>query len=542
MTLYACKSCGYVVGGDENKHHRETSDITKSLSRTNNPPSAIELGLLREEYKDLARVSASLEAQIVRLRTSVAALEKEQGQINALLLKHRSVLNPCRRLPGEILADIFDLCVREDLNMMERMRKLSQHHDSSSTLDIDKCPWVLGQVCRGWRDLVLSLPRLWSSIDINWPQGSEKLNMSLVERRLTLALQRSRDKELHVSWHESSCPAKIVPLLCLSSFRWVNATIRASAEGFGLLAPYSGLFSSLSTLHLHFKDDRLLDEDGNDSVFRDTPTLRHLTLSGHVSPISRLRTNLPWSQLLKFTLRSANPLTERVCVGLHKVLPLLRGLRTLEIQTSFEFVREGIHTIALTHLRTLTLASPVAPRSVANLLDSVTLPSLRVLAIAGPDMLHINLQSLLTRSSAQLDELSIAMVNDQTLTKILEIPQVQTVQALSIGGPPGDVGYFGVSDNVLNALKLNIPEITNAAVLPCLQHITLLGRRRWTDKALVEMLASRRNVSQRNAAFNPIVSVALNHAKFGLEGVDIQMKNLLDGGLTARDSRGRFVL
>ncbi|KAF9023031.1 hypothetical protein BDZ89DRAFT_919358, partial [Hymenopellis radicata] len=79
------------------------------------------------------------------LRTIIQHLEQEQSRMQDVLSKCRGVLSPLRCLPQEILTKIFNLsCV-----------------DHTDILDTSGGPWLLGQVCRRWRNIVVSTPLLW---------------------------------------------------------------------------------------------------------------------------------------------------------------------------------------------------------------------------------------------------------------------------------------------------------------------------------------------------------------------------------------------
>ncbi|KAJ8083620.1 hypothetical protein PM082_009495 [Marasmius tenuissimus] len=85
-----------------------------------------------------------------------------------------------RRLPLEILHNIFSLCSR-------------------STFNLDECPWVLTHVCRLWRAVAISEPKLWASIDIDfleiYDSDIDPTNYSSI---LETVLERTKTTPLHV--------------------------------------------------------------------------------------------------------------------------------------------------------------------------------------------------------------------------------------------------------------------------------------------------------------------------------------------------------
>ncbi|KAF8214956.1 hypothetical protein K438DRAFT_1435500, partial [Mycena galopus ATCC 62051] len=59
---------------------------------------------------------------------------------------HRALLSPIRRVPKDILLEIFFSC-------------LSSKHNAP--IDPHEAPFVLGHFCRHWRSIACSTPMLW---------------------------------------------------------------------------------------------------------------------------------------------------------------------------------------------------------------------------------------------------------------------------------------------------------------------------------------------------------------------------------------------
>ncbi|KAL0067962.1 hypothetical protein AAF712_004865 [Marasmius tenuissimus] len=553
-TLYTCNRCGHVVGTHSDDALVEPSGFVDSLSLSNNPPTLIEQSALQREYDDLRRISAALDNEIARLRASLEAFEKKKNDTDARLSAYRSALSPYRRLPIEILRIIFELCVEEDANINARLEYTSQFPDSSSTLDIDKCPWALSQVCRGWRNLVVSLPALWTAIDMNWTEGEGKLPDALVERRLSLMLQRSRDQPLLVSWFEHSCTEKAVSLLCSSTFRWSQATIRADIEGLSWLAPYSGLFPALSTLRVNFESDGWFTEDETStilSVFRDCPALVNLTLSGDCDIVSHLASLFPWSQITHFTSLgdatddddsdSSDLMDSDIWENFETVLPLMVNVEECHLR-SFGYTHdtELSSPQTLERLHTLKLTCPQSLESIYRLLDSVTLPSLRALHIVADstDSLCTSIHRLLCRSQCTVEDFKIVAADYNIIVEILKIPELQRICQLGIGG-------FSesrlTSQRIMKVLEVE-DDGSEGTIMPHLQllRLTDVSVDEDTNAAIVKMLSSRQKQPSSSD------TVRLEEVRFGEEGrfrlanesVLDAVRNLVTGGLVIRDPVG----
>ncbi|KAJ6594888.1 hypothetical protein B0H19DRAFT_883348, partial [Mycena capillaripes] len=68
---------------------------------------------------------------------------------------HEALISPVRRLPHDIIQEIFLAC-------LPTRRK--------AVMSSSKAPLLLGHVCSGWQTIALSKPMLWSSLHIhlNW--------------------------------------------------------------------------------------------------------------------------------------------------------------------------------------------------------------------------------------------------------------------------------------------------------------------------------------------------------------------------------------
>ncbi|KAJ6526625.1 hypothetical protein DFH09DRAFT_1046092 [Mycena vulgaris] len=84
-----------------------------------------------------------------------------------------SILSPIRRLPLEIVGEIFLYFVpsfqcHSDFRIQEAQTWIQEAHSRV------KFPWKLGHICRLWRTIALSLGQLWSVLDVA-PQSSRSI-------------------------------------------------------------------------------------------------------------------------------------------------------------------------------------------------------------------------------------------------------------------------------------------------------------------------------------------------------------------------------
>jgi len=123
------------------------------LFLSNLPPSEIEVDLILS-------IVSSAESDLSQIRRQLKADLKNQALGNQLrtyenyITRHQSILSPLRRLPLELLYQIFDFFVPPQVPLNR-----PYNHDRWSDL-----PWGISQVCRRWRTITLSMPLLWSKI------------------------------------------------------------------------------------------------------------------------------------------------------------------------------------------------------------------------------------------------------------------------------------------------------------------------------------------------------------------------------------------
>lgn len=100
--------------------------------------------------------------ELLRLDDEIAkynGLLAKREELSQIISSHRALLSPARRLPPELVKEIFLFCLPEQ-------RKAAM---SSS-----EAPVLLGRICSAWRHISLTTPQLWSSIHIVVPNHRDK--------------------------------------------------------------------------------------------------------------------------------------------------------------------------------------------------------------------------------------------------------------------------------------------------------------------------------------------------------------------------------
>ncbi|KAK1216666.1 hypothetical protein PQX77_020702 [Marasmius sp. AFHP31] len=167
-------------------------------------------------------------ARILMLRTKQAGFERNRKNFTSLL-------SPVHRLPSETLLEVFGYCCEQNLLSEEKIPEAS----------------AISMVCGRWRNIAVSSPRLWSSIEVPFaysvtPGGFEDALDGLADpiedllqlrRRLVLSyLERSKTSPLKItlnfSWHPTYRfrSQHLLSLLDASSERWEELKILGDGE------------------------------------------------------------------------------------------------------------------------------------------------------------------------------------------------------------------------------------------------------------------------------------------------------------------------
>ncbi|PBK63704.1 hypothetical protein ARMSODRAFT_843448, partial [Armillaria solidipes] len=114
-------------------------------------PSASDVHQIKESLSAIEKEVQRYDDELFRLYTLVAQRESEQRELKLNAEKCRSILAPVRRLPNEMLSEIFAQCCKqgdEDVNCISETRTLSA--------------MSISLVCSRWRSLAVSTKSLWA--------------------------------------------------------------------------------------------------------------------------------------------------------------------------------------------------------------------------------------------------------------------------------------------------------------------------------------------------------------------------------------------
>ncbi|KAJ7122442.1 hypothetical protein C8R44DRAFT_736132 [Mycena epipterygia] len=252
----------------------------EELVASNIPPSDTEIAEIYAIIDSNAKVIVQLDADIESLVV----------QRNARVTSNRSlalVLSVTRTIPFDMLAQIF-----------------------STTVELTGDPWVLGQICRRWREIALEFPDLWATIDIDCAAANPRLRPTgyplkklhtLLDRsvghpldiRFFTVIDSLHNDPAPVSYHSDRLFAALVA--CSPRSSWRSISLRCDPTILSLLAPIKGNVPMLQSLTFHISYFTSAF-DG----FEIAPSLRSLDLAMSLAIPPEHALVLPWTQITHF--------------------------------------------------------------------------------------------------------------------------------------------------------------------------------------------------------------------------------------------------
>ncbi|KAJ7633148.1 hypothetical protein FB45DRAFT_522992 [Roridomyces roridus] len=322
--------------------------------------------------------SSALAATRARIAQLGAEMEKLQRLMDSLLAErekcHQTLADykyPILTLPAEITSEIF---LQFLPSYPERSRVIGPHS-----------PSFLLQICRQWRDVALTTPALWSTVELILRVDSSRYHAQQLDL-LKMWLQRSGNCSLSVLLESiigvdddrTIVEECIDALLCHAS-RWQDMEIILSPEGLRKIAGSMPLLHSL-TIGMESREERPKTPV---ALFTDAPALKRVLLYGSFDPFL---VALPWFQIT--TLR-AEALYAKEAIEILRHATMLEDC-SLDILSNDSPEPSTASSIPPLPLRSLRLQSVGAfTDEMHQLFKALRLPVLQTLSVRedflGPD-------------------------------------------------------------------------------------------------------------------------------------------------------------
>lgn len=345
---------------------------------------------------------------------------------------HRVLLLPVRRLPAEILQEIFIHCLPTEHNAVR---------------SVTEPPLLLGRICRAWRTIALWTPQLWSSVHIVIPNHvtptmAEKVGM--LDRRYELLkfwLARSGMCPLSISlviaeFGSTNCAAAALWMEALIpfSYRWKSIELKVP---WNALAPLENLsIDDIPWLERLTVNERICYKNRSNwqdmSILHTSPRLHSISLLNFQTHSRSLR--LPWDRLTQLSIDTSS---QDYCPNVNEALEMLRQCPNLQscslmITQMHEFI-PPLEPVTLLVLDSINLYLILDRHiDVTPLFENLFAPRLREMEIAerydwANDFLfphsHAPFIPLLSRPSCQLKALSVRhlFISEAALIECLQL-------------------------------------------------------------------------------------------------------------------------
>ncbi|KAF9042575.1 hypothetical protein BDZ89DRAFT_1203221 [Hymenopellis radicata] len=380
------------------KMQRETRSQKKEKTRVKASQTSLDVfSLLKTNHVTAPHERPLIEASIERYRRGIESAEEEirrlsnkQATYELIIEAHYNLLHPSpmRTLPPEILSDIFAAYC----DMHQLPDRPGPSHVSCSSRTFLQSRMHLLRICRRWREVALSTPRLWNTFPII------RKSAELDQRWLASAGKLPVELSYHVNDHK-----RAQQLLCAYLPRCETLHLHIPSDS-GVDTLYRiPRASRLTTLTLQFPSDARHHSEiqpWTESLLQNVPELISLTTNFPPEVLSPLATQLSHLSLLDYI----TPL---------EVLPYLRVLKRLKsihfTLYSRDIVPPEPEPITHEHLQSLHFkyARPFIDDQHEILLDHLILPRLRHLDIKPSTFYPESLIKLFERSSCQISTLAL---------------------------------------------------------------------------------------------------------------------------------------
>ncbi|KAJ7608459.1 hypothetical protein FB45DRAFT_946798, partial [Roridomyces roridus] len=170
-----------------------------TLMNTNDPPQDSERLYVREVVSKADARLACVEDEISRLEDRLKVLLREHALLSEYRTKNVGILSPLRRMPPEILGQIFSWALPTD----EQAKSPAYRPNPKDS------PWVLTWISSRWRAIAVSTHSLWSLVHVDAAGSLHSLSM------IQTQVQRARGLKIHFYGRQERNAAPQIQSLCL---------------------------------------------------------------------------------------------------------------------------------------------------------------------------------------------------------------------------------------------------------------------------------------------------------------------------------------
>ncbi|KAJ7673709.1 hypothetical protein DFH06DRAFT_1467181 [Mycena polygramma] len=488
MSRSVCAACGIGFPSWLAPTPAQTLEVMNVL-RSNALP--LDAGALQRAILDTPTELARYDVEIGRLQTVLERLVRERAALATYADRCRSVFSPIRRLPTELLAEIFAMCSPAYCSELADEYDLWEANTPKQELDrlSNHSLLQLSQVSALWNQTAMGTPKLWSTILLNtslWSAATAPKLLSTLE----FALKQGGNHPLTMCiavLEEDPLHRAVLELLSQHALRWKDVYFYSDREAGQFLRCAKGSLDCLERLNV------CAAWRGVD-IFQTAPKLTEVTFRGRVEDVP----DLPWDQIRTFTYTDElhmNPFTFLILLGCcQSILAFDADIGFSDLAgATMPFVSSDVESLslelALAH--SARLAQPV----VGRIFETLTLPSLHALDLrpradsaSAPVWDAQAFLALADRSSfhSHLTRIGIkAIITDQELLRCLAVlPLLDELDVHDCTSGDNVV----ITDALLQGLTL---QVGGKNLVPNLTFLCFQSLIQFSDTCYRDLIASR---------------------------------------------------
>ncbi|KAJ7453147.1 hypothetical protein FB451DRAFT_1520288 [Mycena latifolia] len=506
-----CESCKHPLPPlDALPTPSQTARLRNLLRSSHFPPDPSHY---RSQISSSTTALTQCDIEIQRLEQTLQALLADRMKLQAYVDGCRSALSPVRRLPPELLCEIFPSYSESPPEDSEDESESDDESYAKIREIKNLSKWdmlLLSHVCTQWRTLVMGTPKLWANITVcgaDWPDDPTRpleLLRTLIERgehhpltlRVDLAALPQSTAEI------------VLDLVVEHCERWqsVSFAMDMDISILSRMYPIKGRVGMLERLEMQFWMSQADSADIDLTVFETAPRLTHVRF-GDLNLRGCLK--LPWMQLRSFIYQYEQR---------QDIAASLALMRNLHPETAFELraFDAWMHNLplALPPL-TATLSSfLIAPctrrdpheavQALGDLLNCLTLPHLSRFSIDRvlPPMFRNAIfwpmnqfESLSMRSSfgdtlRTLELVHVIITEDELLRTLASLPSLERLVIADQHDIHEHSDHTLITDALLRGLAA-IPTSSDLCLVPKLKYFACSSFFEFSALVYFDFISSR---------------------------------------------------
>lgn len=458
-----CKNCGTPATFDQPTPPSPTPHLYRKIQA----PDQSEGISLRKALRDVESDLREIDNDITRVQAVLEELHRKREARHRFTIEHDAFLAPVRRLPPEILAKIFVICMPSY---------------GSPSFNPQCSPFLFGQVCIGWRQVALLTQTLWSSITVNpyWP--SHKMAALWVSRAMSAPLEIRLNS---TGLPRAGAIQPAISVLALYCDRWKDLDLRIEEKMVLRLNLIRHRLPWLETLRIQNpKASQPWCRSQELNIFELAPRLRNLSLGIGISHTS---VKIPWHQLTELKVHVTDIIE---CMSILRLVPnvVKCTMYALSRFPTTLISPENMPILTLSHLHSLGILRLAPPEDILRhlylpIIDALHIENERTDSLLSRE----SFTSFLSGSSRTLRKLEIGCLNGRDSAHIAQcLRATPSLTELTLRGS----GFWVTTD--LLRLLTRLPDVD--ALVPDLEALEISDRSIPFDEC-VRMIESRWSVA-----------------------------------------------